>query len=148
MQIIKNTVKTRVYFNICMCYVRASISTNPMAIVASQNNKHFNKASQYFQHRCAELKLDKYKLTKYKKLFELASFQNMHDADLAYHYVYTKCADNAWSKPNLSTCLEQLVLLTAKNACVFNGEVYNQYINHAAKEIQQQIHLGELDHLF
>lgn len=106
------------------------------------------KASRHFTRLCTELNIEKYQSSGYNKLFELVSFQNMHDADLAYHYIYRKCAENAWSKQSILDCLEQERKIVLKDPAAFNADKYAQTIGRAAKEIQEQLLKGDLDFLF
>jgi len=106
------------------------------------------KASEYFIKLSAELDIEKYKLQKYKELFMLASFQVMHDADLAYNDIYTKCSKNASSKDSLLSCLEQEEQLSYKNPDCFDSNAYRQSLLKVASEIKHQLVSGSLDFLF
>jgi len=119
-----------------------------MADISPDKSKNLKKSAQYFTKLYTELNLDKYKLQKDKKLFELISFQNMHDADLAYHDVYVKCAASAWSKQSLLRCLEQELTLAIKNPAAFNADIYKQHFTIAVIEVIRQLQKGLVDHLF
>ncbi|MFB9842939.1 hypothetical protein [Mucilaginibacter ginsenosidivorans] len=119
-----------------------------MATFIPRTNRHSMKASEYFIKLSAELDLEKYKLQKYKELFMLASFQLMHDADLAYYDIYTKCSKNASSKDSLLSCLEQEEQLSYKNPDCFDNNTYRQSLLKVASEIKHQLVSGSLDFLF
>ena len=76
-----------------------------MTTFVTRMNRDQKKAADYFTKMHVELDLEKYKLDKYQELFKLSSFQAMHDADLAYHQVYCKCAVDAHSKEGVLNCL-------------------------------------------
>jgi len=119
-----------------------------MADIPTDKSKILKKSVQHFTKLYTELNLDKYKLDKHKKLFELISFQNMHDADLAYYDVYVKCAASAWSKQSLIHCLEQELTSVIKNPAAFNADIYKQHFTIAVNEVMQQLQKGSVDHLF
>jgi hypothetical protein len=104
--------------------------------------------ADYFLKLHNELDIEKYKLAKYKELFKLSSFQNMHDADLAYHKVYRKCAESARTKESLLNCLQQEERLIISHPQAFNADVYRNNALKAIKDIIQQLNNGTLDYLF
>lgn len=111
-------------------------------------DKTTHKASEYFRKLHLELDIEKYKLAKYQELFMLASFQVMHDADLAYNGIYYKCSKNAWSKQALLDCLEQEERLSTKHPDCFDGLIYRQQTLKAINEIRQKLTSGALDYLY
>ncbi|MDB5135477.1 MAG: hypothetical protein JWP37_2080 [Mucilaginibacter sp.] len=119
-----------------------------MATFTSRNARDSKKASDYFSKMHSELDLEKYKLAKYQELFQLSSFQNMHDADLAYFEVYSKCAKNSWTKEDLLNCLEQEERLLIKHPNAFNSDAYKQHVRKAINDIKQQLNGGALDYLY
>ncbi|HEY4194977.1 MAG TPA: hypothetical protein VGM63_05550 [Mucilaginibacter sp.] len=119
-----------------------------MTTFATRTNKDQKKAANYFVKMNSELDLEKYKLDKYQQLFELSSFQAMHDADLAYHHIYTKCADGAHSKESVLDCLAQEELYLTAHPNAFNADNYRQHSLKAISEIRLHIKSGSLDHLF
>lgn len=110
--------------------------------------KNSEKAAAYFSKMHSELNIEKYKLDKYRELFALASFQNMHDADLAYFYIYHKCADNAQSKKHLLHCLEQEEKLLITHPDAIDADTYHLHTLNAINDIKQQIKSGLIDHLY
>jgi hypothetical protein len=72
----------------------------------------------------------------------------MHDSDLAYYYVYFKCADNARSKQSLLSCLEYELKFIFNNKKAFNAAVYKENVIKAINQVRQQLVSGSLDHLF
>jgi hypothetical protein len=119
-----------------------------MTTFSIRTTRDLKKASRYFSTMRSELDLEKYKLAKYQELFKLASFQNMHDADLAYYNAYKKCAENAWTKESLLHFLEQEEKLFAIHPDVFNPNVYNMHMLKAISEVKHQLNNGALDHLY
>ncbi len=120
----------------------------PMTTSTARPNKDFHKASTYFSKMYAELDLEKYKLAKYQELFKLSSFQAMHDADLAYHNIYRRCAENANSKENLLNCLEQEERFLTQHPNAFNADTYRQHTLKAIIEIREHLKSGALDYLY
>jgi hypothetical protein len=145
-------VKTRVFLRVYILYVCNSyykdLADQPMTTFSTRTNKDLKKVPNYFSMMRSELDLDKYKLAKYQELFKLASFQNMHDADLAYYNVYKKCAENAGTKESLIYFLEQEEKLFANHRDAFNPDVYNMHTLKAISEIKHQLKNGVLDHLY
>src|SRR6202012_1185434 len=92
------------------------------------------KAAGYFNKLLQEIDIEKYKLDKYKELFMLGSFQAMFDADLAYHDIYKKCAQNAQSKSGLLLSLHEEEKLPLGNPECFDSKVYRQSITNAIAE--------------
>ena len=125
-----------------------TVSLYYMTTFAIRSNKNSHKATAYFSKMHAELDLEKYKLDKYKELFNLTSFQNMHDADLAYHNIYCKCAENARTKESLLNCLEQEERLLIKHPNAFNPDTYQTHTLNAINEIKQLLKNGSMDHLY
>jgi len=119
-----------------------------MTIFATRPNKTLNKASEYFLKLQQELDIGKYKLDKYKELFMLGSFQAMHDADLAYHTVYQKCALNAQTKANLLVCLYEEEKLSISHPECFDGSIYRTSMMKAIAEVKMHVLAGELDFLY
>jgi len=119
-----------------------------MATFSTQANKNIQKAPEYFLKLDKQLDIEKYKLEKYKDLFMLASFQAMHDSDLAYHTIYYKCAQNAETKQSLLNYLEQEERFSEKNPGCFDHFNYRQQALKAISEIKQQIKSGALDFLY
>ncbi|MGZ3763586.1 MAG: hypothetical protein ACXVB0_21400 [Mucilaginibacter sp.] len=119
-----------------------------MSTFAPRPAKDLKKAASYFLKMYNELDLEKYKLAKYQELFKLSSFQNMHDADLAYYTVYNRCAENAQSKESLLNCLAQEEKFSTKHPDAFSAEVYREQMLKAIKEITHQIKTGNLDYLY
>lgn len=119
-----------------------------MTTFAARPNKDIKKASGYFSKMYSDLDLEKYKLAKYQDLFQLSSFQAMHDADLAYHSVYCKCAKNAETKESLLNCLEQEEKFSIKHHDAFNDDNYRHHTIKAIHDIKQQLSNGTLDYLF
>lgn len=110
--------------------------------------KDTKKCADYFLKLHSELDLEKYKLHKYKELFKLSSFQNMHDADLAYHKIYRKCAENAYTKESLRHCLEEEERFMEKHPDAFDGDIYKQHALQVIHEIKHQLDSGILDYLY
>ncbi|MBS1532356.1 MAG: hypothetical protein JSU01_18790 [Bacteroidetes bacterium] len=119
-----------------------------MTIFAPKANKTLTKAADHFTKLMQELDIEKYNLEKYKELFMLGSFQAMFDADLAYHVIYQKCAQNAQSKSSLLLCLHEEEKLPVSNAGCFDSNIYRQNIIKAIDELKLHILSGELDYLF
>jgi len=119
-----------------------------MTTFAIRSHKNSEKATAYFYKMHSELDLEKYKLDKYQELFKLTSFQNMHDADLAYHNIYFKCAENARTKEALLNCLEQEERLLIKHLSAFNPDTYQTHALNAINEIKQLLKSGSMDHLY
>jgi hypothetical protein len=119
-----------------------------MTTFLTQQDKNSTKASEYFLRLYRELDMEKYKLDKYKELFVLASFQVMHDADLAYHEVYHKCAQNAWPKKSLLDCLEQQEKYPVSHPECFSGTTFRQHMLKVINEIRKQLKSGALDYLY
>lgn len=122
--------------------------TFPMNTFATRPTKEMKKASDYFSKINAEIDLEKYKLDKYKELFKLSSFQAMHDADLAYHTIYQKCAANARSKQELLNCLEQEEKFLSMHQNAFNADTYRMHSLKAINEIREHLKSGSLDYLY
>lgn len=112
-----------------------------------RTNKDFKKASEYFQKMHSELGIEKYKLAKYQELFNLASFQAMHDADLAYFCVYQKCSQHATSKQDLLNCLEQEEIFMPKHPDAFNQAIFRKHALNAISEVKEHLETGQLDYL-
>ena len=123
-------------------------NTKLMATFIPRVNKSSMKASEYFIKLSAELDMEKYKLHKYKELFTLASFQVMHDTDLAYNHIYLKCSQNAVYKESLLNCLDQEEKLSYKHPDNFDNVTYRKNLLRASSEIRYQISSGSLDFLF
>lgn len=119
-----------------------------MTIFAPRPNKTLNRASEYFIRLQLELDIEKYKLDKYKDLFMLGSFQAMHDADLAYHTIYQKCAQNSQTKSSLLLCLHEEEKLPISHPECFDSSVYRSSILKAIAEVKMHILAGELDYLY
>lgn len=119
-----------------------------MTTFITRTNKSQQKASQYFLKLYAELDLSKYKLEKYRELFMLASFQEMHDADLAYFDVYLKCSQNASTKESVLQCLDQEEMLSLKSPHSFDDRTYRRHVLKAINEIRGHIKNGDLDYLY
>src|ERR1700750_1593432 len=96
--------------------------TFSMTTFVPRANKHMKKASDYFFKIHSDIDIGKYKLDKYQELFNLSSFQAMHDADLAYHTIYHKCAENAQSKESLLSCLDQEEKFLSLHEKAFNAD--------------------------
>jgi hypothetical protein len=114
----------------------------------TRNNKVSKRASAYFSKMHNELDLEKYKLEKYQELIKLASFQNMHDTDLAYFHIYDKCAKNAVSRQNLLNCLDEEERLLTRHPDAYNPDAYRQHVLKLISELKQQLNTGALDYLF
>jgi hypothetical protein len=112
------------------------------------SGKSLHKASEHFLKMFNDLDLDKYKLDRYQELFKLASFRNMHDADLAYHDVYAKCAKNADTRQSLLNCLDQEKKLLLKHPKAFDSDIYRLHVHKAINDISRQLDGGALDHLY
>jgi hypothetical protein len=119
-----------------------------MTTFSTRPNTYLKKASMYFLKMHSELDLEKYRFAKYQDLFKLSSFQNMHDADLAYHKVYHICAENASSKESLLNCLENKEKFFHKHPRAFNDHIYLHHVHKAISEIKYKLNSGILDHLF
>ncbi|HVW14091.1 MAG TPA: hypothetical protein VHB54_09720 [Mucilaginibacter sp.] len=119
-----------------------------MATFNLKPHRALHKAAEYFRKLDEELDLEKYKLDKYKELFMLASFQTMHDADMAYHYVYQRCALNSSSKETLLCCLEAEARSGLSEPGCFDRNVYRQHVLKAISEIRKQLTSGVLDYLY
>lgn len=119
-----------------------------MTTFIARTNKSEQKASQYFLKLYAELDMSKYKLEKYRELFMLASFQEMHDADLAYFDIYQKCSQNASTKESVLVCLAQEEVLSLKNFRSFDDRTYRKHVLKAINEIREHIKNGDLDYLY
>lgn len=122
--------------------------TFQMNTFTTRNNKELKKASDYFSKINSEIDLEKYKLEKYQELFKLSSFQAMHDADLAYHVIYQKCAANAQSKKSLLDCLEQEEKFLSLHERAFNADTYRMHSLKAINEIREHLKSGSLDYLY
>lgn len=119
-----------------------------MTTFVTKPDKVLKKAADYFLKMYSELDLEKYKLDKYQELFKLSSFRAMHDADLAYHSIYYKCAGNACSKQNLLNCLDQEERFLTKNPEAYNQDTYRRHALCAIVEIKEHLKNGDLDHLY
>jgi hypothetical protein len=119
-----------------------------MIIFVPRTHYTVNKASEYFLKLQMEVDIDKYKLDKYEELFMLGSFQAMHDADLAYHDVYRKCAQHGHSKDSLLSCLDQEEKLSIKHPDCFDHHTYRLNVMKAIAELKVHILSGKLDHLY
>ena len=119
-----------------------------MTTFISRRNKDSKRAPEYFSRLHSELNMGKYRMAKYQEFIKLASFQNMHDADLAYHKVYHQCAENAHSKVGLLSCLEQESKLLTQHPDAFDHDIYKKHTLNAINEIKQQLRNGALDYLF
>ena len=119
-----------------------------MTTFAPRQNKGSQKAFLYFSKMRADLDLEKYQLPKYQDLFLLSSFKSMHDADLAYHNIYDKCAENSHSKEQLLNCLQQEEKFSIKHPKAFDADNYRRHSLNAISELQQQLTSGAFDHLY
>jgi hypothetical protein len=119
-----------------------------MATFMIRAHKQASKASEFFLKLNNELDIDKYKLEKYKDLFMLGSFQVMHDADLAYHNIYIRCAQYGVSKDSLFNCLEQEEKFPSHNSECFDNNIYRENVLKVIAEIKHQLAAGALDYLF
>ena len=115
---------------------------------ATRTDRNIHKGSEHFLKLYDELDIDKYKLESYKELFMLASFQAMHDADLAYDNIYRKCAQNAWSKERLLICLIEEEQLAIKHPDCFDNHTYREHVLKVIAEIRHQVKTGALDYLY
>jgi hypothetical protein len=122
--------------------------TFSMTTFAPRANKHMKKASDYFFKIHSDIDIEKYKLDKYQELFNLSSFQAMHDADLAYHAIYRKCAENAQSKESLFNCLDQEEKFLSLHENAFNADTYRMHQLKAISEVREYLKSGSLDHLY
>ena len=113
-----------------------------------RSGKGLHKASQHFLKMFSDLNLDKYKLDRYQELFKLASFRNMHDADLAYHDVYSRCFENADTRENLLHCLDREEKLLLCHRQAFDADIYRLHVHKAINEIRSQLDNGALEHLY
>ncbi|HTD99223.1 MAG TPA: hypothetical protein VK668_08030 [Mucilaginibacter sp.] len=116
--------------------------------ILNTTTKSSKKSSVFFLKLHSELDLEKYKLAKYQELFKLSSFQSMHDADLAYHKIYRKCAENSWTKETLLHCLEEEEKFIIKHPDAFDADTFKQHTLNAIKEIKHQLKSGALDYLY
>ena len=119
-----------------------------MNTFATKPNKDLKKATDYFLKMYSDLDLEKYKLDKYQDLFRLSSFQAMHDADLAYHSIYQKCAKYSQSKHILLHCLDEEEKFVTKHPEAFNQDTYRRHSINAINEIRDHLKNGDLDHLY
>jgi hypothetical protein len=119
-----------------------------MSSYTARSNKTISKASDYFLKMYSELDLQKYKLAKYQELFKMSSFRAMHDADLAYYNVYSRCAENAGSKENLLYCLDQEERFLTQHPEAFDAGTYRMHLLKAINEIREHLKNGSLDHLY
>jgi hypothetical protein len=119
-----------------------------MTSFITRANKDLKKASEYFKKMHSELGIEKYKLAKYQELFNLASFQAMHDADLAYYSVYQKCSEHACSKEDLLNCLEQEEIFLSKHPDAFNQAIFRKHALNAISEVKEHLETGQLDYLY
>src|SRR5665213_1022616 len=110
-----------------------------MTTFVTPMNKDQKKAANYFTKMHSELDLEKYKLDKYQELFKLSSFQAMHDADLAYHHIYSKCAVGAHSKESVLNCLAQEERFLTRHPNAFNADNYRLHTLKAINEIRQHV---------
>jgi hypothetical protein len=123
-------------------------STHLMNTFITRTSKESKRAAEYFLKMHNELDLEKYKLDKYSELIELASFQNLHDADLAYQNVYATCAKYANTRQGLLNCLEEQINLLTKHPAAFSHDAYKQETFKLITEIKKQLNTGALDYLF
>lgn len=114
----------------------------------TRTNKESKRAAGFFLRMRDELDLEKYKLEKYQELLKLASFQNMHDTDLAYQNIYSVCAKYAATKQGLLNCLQEEANLLTVHPDAFNHDAYKQQALKLINEIRQQLTAGNLDYLF
>jgi hypothetical protein len=119
-----------------------------MTTFAPRQNKDSKKASLYFSKMRADLDIEKYQLAKYQDLFLLSSFKAMHDADLAYHHIYDKCAENSKTKEHLLDCLQQEEKFSSKHPKAFDADNYRRHTLNAITEIRNQLSSGAFDHLY
>ncbi len=119
-----------------------------MSVFIPRSNKNTSRASEYFLKLSTELDMDKYNLPKYKELYLLASFQAMHDTDLAYYVIYQKCAANAQSKDQLLNCITQEAMLNFKHPDCFDERNFRTFLLKALGELEKQLKAGILDYLF
>ena len=119
-----------------------------MAVFMPRTDKPSLKAFEYFTKLANELDMDKYNLQKYKELFMLQSFQAMFDTDLAYHHLYTKCSQNAYSKETLLNCLNMEEKTTTKHDECFDNLTFRQNLLAAIADIRRRLTAGSLDYLF
>jgi len=119
-----------------------------MAVFMPKTEKRSVKAFEYFTRLANELDLDKYNLPKYKELFMLSSFQAMYDADLAFHHVYIKCSQNAYSKETLLSCLAAEEVSFFKHPDCFDNFTFRQNLLHKISDIRHQLISGSLQYLF
>ncbi|MEO6850505.1 MAG: hypothetical protein ABI203_09300 [Mucilaginibacter sp.] len=119
-----------------------------MSVFTLRTKKYPLKASEFFLKLYDELDTSKYKSDKYHELLKLASFQHMHDSDLAYRKVYYSCYKNARSKTELLACLKLEEKLQTSHPQAFNDDDYKNYLLHIIKEIKQKLDDGALDYIF
>ena len=119
-----------------------------MTSFTTRSNRDLRKASEYFKKMHSELGIEKYKLPKYQELFNLASFQAMHDADLAYYIVYQKCSEHSTSKEDLLNCLEQEGIFLSKHPDAFNQAIFRKHALNAISEVKEHLETGQLDYLY
>jgi len=119
-----------------------------MTSFTTRSNRDLRKASEYFKKMHSELGIEKYKLPKYQELFNLASFQAMHDADLAYYIVYQKCSEHSASKEDLLNCLEQEEIFLSKHPDAFNQAIFRKHALNAISEVKEHLETGQLDYLY
>jgi len=119
-----------------------------MSTFITRSHKESRRASDYFSKMHSEIDLEKYKLDKYKELIKLTSFQNMHDADLAYHHIYDKCAKSAVSRQDLLNCLEQEEKQLIIHPNAFDRDAYRHTALKLISEIKHQLNMGMFDYLF
>jgi hypothetical protein len=143
-------VHFQIFYVLCLYLLlcQPNINIILMATFTSHTALESKKASGYFSKMHNELDLEKYKLAKYQELFQLSSFQNMHDADLAYFEVYSKCAKNSQTREKLIDCLNLEERLTIKHPNAFNSDVYKQHVLKAIYDIKHQLNTGALDYLY
>src|SRR3569833_1712197 len=113
-----------------------------MTSFTTRSNRDLKKASEYFQRMHSELGIEKYKLAKYQELFNLASFQAMHDADLAYYSVYQKCSEHANSKEDLLNCLVQEEIFLSKHPETKNQTKKQKHALNAISEVREHLETG------
>jgi hypothetical protein len=121
------------------------VTMNTFITRSTKDNK---KAAEYFIKMHSELELDKYKLPKYQELFQLASFQAMHDADLAYCFIYEKCAEYANCKEDVLNYLKQQEMFSLKHPKAFNQAIFRRHTLIAISEVKEHLESGKLDYLY
>ena len=135
-------------YTLCLYVISFTCYHLTMTTFVTRMTKDQKKATDYFTKMHIELDLEKYKLDKYQELFKLSSFQAMHDADLAYHQIYSKCAVGAHSKEGVLNCLAQEELFLTAHPNAFNPDNYRLHTLKAISEIRLHVTSGSLDHLF